>query len=101
MDNKPTGEIAFGSSSFVVNDRLYIAGGKNFLDDNGIPKREPSGVYVYDDLKRHVVCCGAKPYPLKQAWCSGDRGEGFIHHQQIFQSTAALESHQGRCIPFV
>ena len=40
----------FGSSSFVVNDRLYIAGGKNFLDDNGIPKREPSGVYVYDDL---------------------------------------------------
>jgi len=39
----------FGSSLFVVNSKLYVAGGENSVDDRGEPCGDPAPVEVYDE----------------------------------------------------
>ena len=39
----------FGSTLFVVNDRLYVAGGYNSINSNNMPYGNPEPVEVYDE----------------------------------------------------
>ena len=39
----------FGSTLFVVNDRLYVAGGYNSINSNNMPCGNPAPVEVYDE----------------------------------------------------
>ena len=39
----------FGSSLFVVNGRLYVGGGYNFIDTTNTPCGNPAAVEVYDE----------------------------------------------------
>ena len=39
----------FGSTLFVVNDRLYVAGGYNSVNSNNMPCGNPATVEVYDE----------------------------------------------------
>ena len=39
----------FGSTLFVVNDRLYVAGGYNSINSNNMPYGNPAPVEVYDE----------------------------------------------------
>ena len=39
----------FGSSVFVVNSKLYVAGGNVSLDDDDVPCGDPAPVEVFDE----------------------------------------------------
>ena len=39
----------FGSTLFVVNDRLYVGGGYNCINSNNMPRGNPAPVEVYDE----------------------------------------------------
>ena len=39
----------FGSTLFVVNGRLYVAGGYNYINSNNMPCGNPAPVEVYDE----------------------------------------------------
>ena len=47
----------FGSSLFVVNGKLYVAGGKVSIDGNYKPCGNPAPVEVFSEEKKHLVCC--------------------------------------------
>jgi len=51
-EKAPTCRPHFGSSIFVVNDKLYVAGGKvSYYSDTGEPTDDPAPVEVYDNKK--------------------------------------------------
>ena len=41
----------FGSSLFVVSNKIYVAGGYDSIDTNGAPQGNPAQVEVYDEEK--------------------------------------------------
>ena len=44
-----TSQPHFGSTLFVVNNRLYIAGGYDFIDSSGSPSGSPAPVETYNE----------------------------------------------------
>ena len=46
-----TCEPHFGSSLFVVNSKIYVAGGYDSFDNNGVLQGNPAHVEVYDEEK--------------------------------------------------
>ena len=88
----------FGSSLIVVNNRLYVAGGKREYSRYGEPCGENAPVEVFKEKKRllpwfgkgeskttteKLVCCRTETYSHQQSRCRGNRREGIFYHQQI------------------
>ena len=69
----PTCSPHFGSSLFIVNNRLCLAGGKDSCYSSGKPKGNPAPVEVYK-VETHIP-----PNDL----CAVEIEGGLFHHQQI------------------
>ena len=86
----------FGSSLIVVNNRLYVAGGKKVcnlfgeLNDENAPGEVFKGgtsILAWEReskrTTRQLVCCRTETHTRQQSRCSGNRREGIFYHQQI------------------
>ena len=70
----------FGSSLFIVNNRLCLAGGKVSCDNSGEPKGNPAPVEVYKEESNNpgeVICKFAKNENA-QFVVMGSRGVGTL-----------------------
>ena len=72
-----TSERHFGSSLFVVNNKIYVAGGYNSIDTNGTLQGKPAHVEVYDEEKNTWSVVEQKHIPPNN--CNAVEIEGKVY----------------------